>query len=364
MAIQLKSVLILLLMLTTLPQCGKAPESATPTMGKITESVYASGVIKSKNQYQVFATVNGLVQQILVKEGDLVKKGAPLMVIQSETSRLSAENAQIAAEYARNNTRGERLAELENAIELARTRLRNDSLLLVRQRGLWAQQIGSQVELEQRELAYTSSINNFQTALLRFRDAQKQLEFSARQTEKQWSISRNLEADYIIKAQNDGRVYSINKEVGELVGPQTPVAVMGDPVVFMAELQVDEKDIARVKPGLRVFLSLDSYKNQSFEAVISGIEPLMNERTRTFTVKADLVQQPAVLYPNLSAEANILIATREQVLLAPRNFLIGDTVAILANKERRRVQIGLKDYQQAEILSGLTAGDKILKPGK
>lgn len=356
--------MILFLVLAIFARCGKAPESTTPGLGKITESVYASGVIKSKNQYQVFATVNGLVQQILVKEGDLVKKGAPLLVIQSETSRLSAENAQLAAEYARNNTRGERLAELENAIELARTRLRNDSLLLVRQRGLWAQQIGSQVELEQRELAFTSSLNNLQATLLRYRDAQRQFEFSARQSEKQWSISRKLESDYVIRAQHDGRVYSLNKEVGELVSPQTPVAVMGDPVVFIAELQVDEKDIARVKPGLRVFLSLDSYKNQSFEAVVSGIEPLMNERTRTFTVTADFVQAPAVLYPNLSAEANILIATRDQVLLAPRNYLVGDTVAILENKERRKVQIGLKDYQQAEILSGLKAGEKILKPGK
>lgn len=355
---------MIILVLAIHAGCGKAPESTTPVLGKITESVYPSGVIKSKNQYQVFATVNGLVQQILVKEGDVVKKGAPLLIIQSETSRLNAENAQLAAEFARSNTQGARLAELKSAIDLARTRLQNDSLLLLRQRGLWAQQIGSKVELEQRELAFSSSQNNFQSALLRFRDAQKQLEFSARQSEKQWSISRNLEADYVIRAQHDGRVYSLNKEVGELVSPQTPVAVMGDPAVFVAELQVDEKDIARVKPGLRVFLSLDSYKNQSFEALVSGIEPLMNERTRTFTVTADFVQQPAVLYPNLSAEANILIATRDQVLLAPRNFLVGDTIAILENKERRKVQIGLKDYQQAEILSGLSAGEKILKPGK
>ncbi|MCC7466980.1 MAG: biotin/lipoyl-binding protein, partial [Saprospiraceae bacterium] len=223
--------------------CARKQESITTTSGNITESVYASGIIKSKNQYQVYATVNGLVQKILVKEGDVVKKGAPLLVIQSETSRLTAENARLAAEFARDNTRGERLAELKSAIDLARTRLLNDSMLLVRQRNLWAQKIGSQVELEQRELAFTSSVNNLQSALLRYQDLKKQLDFSAKQSEKQWSISRNLEADYVIRAQNDGRVYSISKEVGELVSSQTPVAIMGDATTFEAELQIDENDI-------------------------------------------------------------------------------------------------------------------------
>ena len=52
-------------------------------MEKITESVYASGIIKSKNQYQVYAAVSGLIQQILVSEGDVVKKGdmLPLKVV-------------------------------------------------------------------------------------------------------------------------------------------------------------------------------------------------------------------------------------------------------------------------------------------
>jgi multidrug efflux pump subunit AcrA (membrane-fusion protein) len=177
----MRSSLIFLLVVLGLAQCSKPVETATPTVGNITESVYASGIIKSKNQYQVYATVNGLVQKILVKEGDVVKKGDPLLIIQSETSRLSAENALLAAEFARNNTRGDRLAELKGAIDLARTRLRNDSLLWVRQRALWAQQIGSQVELEQRELAYTSAVNNLQAALLRYQDVQKQLEFSAKQ---------------------------------------------------------------------------------------------------------------------------------------------------------------------------------------
>ncbi|MBP6812229.1 MAG: efflux RND transporter periplasmic adaptor subunit, partial [Saprospiraceae bacterium] len=56
-----------------LSACKKEPEKTQPVMERITESVYASGIIKSKNQNQDFSTVGGLIQQILVKEGDVFK---------------------------------------------------------------------------------------------------------------------------------------------------------------------------------------------------------------------------------------------------------------------------------------------------
>lgn len=135
----------------------KVAEKTQPTIENISESVYASGIIKSKKPIPGFSPpmVGGLIQQILVKEGDVVKKGDALFVIQNETSKLNAENASLAADFANSNVGGDRLNELKGAIETARTKMVNDSILLVRQRGLWAQQIGSKVELEQRELAYT-----------------------------------------------------------------------------------------------------------------------------------------------------------------------------------------------------------------
>ncbi len=331
-------------------------------MERITESVYASGTVISKNQYQVFSTVAGLVQQVFVKEGDLVKKGDPLFVIQGETSKLNTENAQLSADYAETNTRGERLTELKTAIETARSKMPNDSLLLQRQRGLWAQQIGSKVELEQRELAYTNSMNTFLSTISRYKDLQKQLGFAAAQAQKLLSISKSLQKDFVVRSQTDGRIYSVFKELGEIVNQQTPVAIIGDAETFVVELQVDENDIVRVKPGQRVLISMDSYKGEVFEAVVKRVNPYMNERSRTFTVEADFVQKPLTLYPNLTTEANILIQTRENVLTIPRAFLVQDSMVIMADKTSRKVTLGLKDYQKAEILSGLSQNETILKP--
>ena len=149
-----------------------------------------------------------------------------------------------------------------------------------------------------------------------------------------------------------------------MLNTQSPVAIIGDAVDFLLELQVDEYDIARIRIGQKVVLNLDSYKGQVFEAVITKINPIMNDRSRSFTVEAGFVTKPPVLYPNLTTEANIILQTKEKALLIPRNYLIDDSVVILQNKEKRKVTTGLKDYNKVEILNGLTSNDIILMPDK
>ena len=88
----------------------------------------------------------------------------------------------------------------------------------------------------------------------------------------------------------------------------------------------------------------------------------MNERSKSFTVEAEFVNQPPTLFPNLTCEANIVIQQKDKALTIPRVCLVEDSYVLLANKERRKVTTGLKDYQKVEILSGLTTNDIILKP--
>ena len=345
--------------------CKQASDqSIQPTRQNITESVYASGIIKSQNQYQVFSTVSGLLQEILVKEGDLVKKGSPLFILSNETARLNTENARLAAEFADFATKDDRLNEAQISIETARIRMINDSILWIRQKGLWDQNIGSKIELEQRELAFSNSKNVYLSSLYRYNDLKKQLRFASQQSKKLLSISQTLTQDYIIKSQTEGRVYSIVKEVGEIINPQTPIAIIGNANDFILELQVDEYDIVKIKKGQKTWVTLDSYNGEVFEAEITNINPIMNEKSRTFKVEADFINKPPVLYPNLTLEANILLNERKEVLTIPRNYLIGDSLVLLLNKEKRKVQIGLKDYQKAEVLAGLSADDKIIMPAK
>ena len=127
-------------------------------------------------------------------------------------------------------------------------------------------------------------------------------------------------------------------------------------------MKVDEYDIARIHKGQKVLFSMDSYKGEVFDAVVEMIEPLMNEQSRAFIVKALFVTKPPVLYPNLSIEANIIIRSKDKALIVPRGYLIGDSMVKMSNGKLRKVILGLKDYQKAEIISGLTVHDVIKKP--
>lgn len=344
--------------------CSKKVEQTKVESGPITESVYASGLVKSKNQYQVFSTVNGLVEALLVNEGDLLKKGDPILRLSNEASKLNAENAKLASTLAYQNAKGEKLKELQMNIDFASSKLKIDSLMFIRQKNLWASQIGSKVELEQKELAYKNSQTNYATALLRYTDAKKNLQVSAEQAQNQALISSKLENDFLIKSETNGRVYSLLKEKGELVTNLTPIATIGDANDFMIELQVDEYDITKIKTGQKIFISLDSYKGQVFEAVVSKVNSIMNERTRSFNIEANFTKQPEALFPNLSVEANIVIQSKSNALTIPRNYLIDDSLVMNENKETIKVKVGLKDFKRVEIVNGLNHNDIILKPGK
>lgn len=68
------------------------------------------------------------------------------------------------------------------------------------------------------------------------------------------------------------------------------------------------------------------------------------------------------MYPNLTAEANIIIQTRKNVLTIPRNYLIDDEYVLVNEDEKRKIKIGLSDYQNVEVLGGLQPNETIYLP--
>lgn len=344
--------------------CDSSQESVFPKRESISESVYASGLIKAKNQYQAYANANGIVKEIFVSEGDSVKKGSPILVIYNETARLNRENAELARAFADQKANQSRLRDLENNIENAENKWRNDSLLYERQKRLKGQGVGSAVDLEQRLLAFENSRNTYQSAKLIYQDVKREIEYNEKSAGKNLSISKALESDLVVKSEVDGKVYAILKEKGEMVNAQTPLAVLGSADQFLLEMQVDEYDIVKVKLGQKIIVTMDSYRGETFEAKVSKINPLMNEASKSFLVEGDFVNAPPVLYPNLTLEANIVISVKENALVLPRSFILNDAFVINVDGDTLAVKLGLKDLQKAEILEGIDEKTAVIKPAK
>jgi multidrug efflux pump subunit AcrA (membrane-fusion protein) len=342
--------------------CKSKVEKVKPEISSISESIYASGIIKSKDQYEVFATVNGIIENIYVSEGDSVKKGAPILSISNETQKLNKENAQLAAHFSDFNENQGKLNESKLLIDLSKNKMKNDSVLFFRQKDLWDKQVGSKVDLEQRELAYQNSKAAYYSSVVRYDDLKRQLRFTSTQSQKNLQISSKQESDFTLKSEIEGVVYDLYKLKGEMVGIQTPLAVIGDSKHFILEMQVDEYDIFRIRKGLAVLVSMDSYKGKVFEAQVTKIYPIMNDRSKTFLVEAEFIDSPEILYPNITFEANIVLSKKNNAILIPRSFLLNDTIVVKSNGDKVIVKTGLKDYQKVEIISGISADDELIKP--
>lgn len=339
--------------------CQPKIQSIKPTVQDITESVYASGVIKSANQYEVFASVNGIIEQIAVNEGDSIYKGQSIFYISNQTNKLNRQNAQINASYNQIGTNQDKLNEAQLAITFAKNKYELDSSLYYRQKTLWQQNIGSQVDVEQAQLGFENSKTNYQLAITKYNALKKQLSFADQQSKKNLEIYTQLENDFIVKSKIDGLVYKIWKKKGELVNQQTPLGIIGSANEYVLELQVDEYDIVKIKVNQKVAVQLDSYKGSAFEAVVTKINPIMNERTKSFLVEAVFTKKPQVLYPNLTAEANIIIQTKSNALTLPRLAVMHNYV-VKVNGDTTYIKTGLKDYERIEIIDGLKPTDEVL----
>lgn len=353
-----KSIVFLLF----LSACNESVETTSATRENITESVYASGILKSKNQYEVYATVNGILNTTFVGEGDTVKKGALLLTISNETSTLSRENAQLAAELANIKTNQSRLDELTLGIAFAKSRMKNDSLLYIRQKNLWDQNIGSKVAYENARLNFENSKTTYSTAQLKYNDEKRRLDLLSQQAQINLEITQRNESDFTITSAIDGKVYSLLKEDGEIVTPQTPLAIIGDASSFILELQVDEYDIVLIQPGQLVKVTMDSYRGEVYDAVITKVYPLLNQRTKTALVEAQFKNQPSILYPNLTLEANIILQVKENVLTLPRAYVVDDTYVISVNGDTIPIKTGARDYIKTEVLEGISENEILILP--
>lgn len=219
---------VLFYILLSLTSCKNDLQKLNPSLEPITESVYASGIIKSKNQYQVYASAAGIISRILVSKGDIISKGTPLIQIKNTAAKLNTENALLNAQYASAATNKEKLDELSIATGLSKTKLDNDLSLLQRQKNLWVQKVGTSNDLDARQLTFTSSTNAYQTAKLRFTQLQKQISFQQKQSRKTLEISKTAYGDFTVRIERDGKIYDILKETGEMVNTLNPIALVGD----------------------------------------------------------------------------------------------------------------------------------------
>jgi HlyD family secretion protein len=346
--------------------CSKKGEELKPVVGNVTESVYASGVIKAEDQYTVYPTVIGILRKVEVLPHQSIRQGQLLFVLDSDKAQLNTENAKLVYQLSQENNRyiQDKITEMEMKVNLAKDKLSFDQSIYNKNKKLKDLGFISEVDYETLELTYKNSKFNYESAIKQLAELNAQLKNEESRNSINLKINQKAESDFNIRSAFSGELYDVLVKEGTLVTTQTPLAIIGKANSFLLELEVDENDMVRVALGQKALITMDSYKGQVFEAKVDKIYPIMDERSRTFKIEAHFLKTPKKLYPHLTAEANIIIKTKKNAITIPKSYLINDEYVLVSKDKKRKVKIGLSDYQKVEILEGLKAEETIYKPAE
>jgi multidrug resistance efflux pump len=338
--------------------CGNKNEFVQPRLKPLVEAVYASGNIVAENEYQAFAQVDGYVEDKLVNDGDLVKKGDALYLIQADqqTARyhIARENYELALKNLRDDSPV--LAELKATLTSAKTKLQFDSINFLRYANLMKNNATSRAEYDRMKLTYENAKNDFQSAKSRYNRTRDQLQLELQNAENQYRIARDESARYTIRSQINGRVFKTFKEKGELIRRSEVVAVLGSSDSFYLQLNVDELDIQRIKTGQPVVVRIDAYPDKIFKATISKIYPLVDARQQSFRVDATLDEKLPGTYSGLALEGNIIIRENPSAMVIPKSALLpGDSVIVQHSTGIKKIKItkGITTIDEVEVVAGI-----------
>lgn len=329
-----------------------------PVTKTLTEAVYASGYVVSQDEYELLSQAEGYVVEKVVEDGESVKKGDPIYILESGQQSSRFDLARKSFAVASRNYSGSSPV-LQEALALqrtSRTKLQYDSVNYVRYKNLLDRNATSKAEFDRMRLMYESSKNDYALQLNRYRNITDQLYLELQNAKSQLAVAGNESGKYIVRSDVDGIVFKTSKEKGELVRRSEPVAVVGSGNSYYLQLSIDELDINRVKKGQDVLVTVDAYAAQVFHATISKVFPMVNQQQQSVRVDALLRDSLPGSFSGLAVEANIIIQRKEKALVIPKAALIGsDSVEIIegGNEKIVRVKKGIQTLEEVEITQGI-----------
>lgn len=335
-----------------------------PVTKTLTEAVYASGYVVSQDEYEVLAQAEGYVVEKVVEDGESVKKGDPIYILESgqQSSRfaLAQKNFAVASQnYGSSSPR------LQEALALQRTsltKLQYDSVNYIRFKNLLEQNATSKAEFDRMRLIYESSKNEYTLQLSRYRNIRDQLYLELQNAKSQLTVAGNESGKYIVRSDVDGIVFKTTKEKGELIRRSEPVAVVGSGKSYYLQLSIDELDINRIKKGQDVLVTVDAYSSQVFHATVNKIFPMVNQQQQSVRVDAVLRDSLPGSFSGLAVEANIIIQRKEKALVIPKTALVGsDSVTVIENGDEKIVRVtrGIQTLEEVEIIQGIDANTEL-----
>ncbi|MBI1223253.1 MAG: HlyD family efflux transporter periplasmic adaptor subunit [Bacteroidetes bacterium] len=342
----------------TVVSCGKKTATIHPEYRNLTEAVYASGNLYPAEEYKLFSNVQGTLLKRLVEAGDSVHVGSLLFLLDEKVdlSRLNAAAQAIRLAQLNAGPESPVIHEMEAALASLKEKYQQDSLNYARYQVLYKKDAVNKKSLEQTQLAFEVTKNDYFSKITALSRTKKQLQVELANARANYEMQLQQVDDHAPISRVDGLVYEVLKEEGEAVRPGELLAILGESDKMIIRLQVDELDIRRVHVGQEVIVRFDIDQNQIYKAHITRIYPKLNKVDQSFRVEAKFDESgPTGLY-GLTLEGNIIVQKKQHVLCISRDLLLpGDSVRVQSDEGGKKVKIetSAMDWDYVEVTGGL-----------
>jgi cobalt-zinc-cadmium efflux system membrane fusion protein len=311
-----------------------AVDSVRVTRERVVAVLPAQVALDEDHTVRVFSPVTGRIRELLVRPGDLVKKGAPLALI------ASGDFAQATSDRVKADA-----ADVQSAAALRRAE------------DLYAHRVISQKDLEQA----------------RSDAAQAHAEADrARQRAAQLGGGEGVQGDYVLRAPIDGTVIDRGTNAGAEVRPDatTPLITLSSLDTLWLVAQAPQRDLAWLHRGARLAFTTDAIPGRVFDARVRYVSDQLDPLARTALVRATLSGADRSLRAMVVGSVRLYASTGTEQAVVPTRALVtrgGETVVFVEKGRghflRRVVQVGDDDGVTATIVAGLAKGEWVVTRG-
>jgi HlyD family secretion protein len=353
--------------------------TAVVEMGAIRSLVSTNGKIEPVNNFEAHSPIATSVRHIYVKEGDKVKKGELLLVLDDADARTQTARAQTQLRLAMADLgAAERGGNQEEILSL-------DAQLVKAQtdRDSAQHNLDALKKLEQEGAASAGEVREAENGLTR---ADAQLTFLQQKRKKRYSNAElaRVEAQHTeaqaaldaaqdvlsksnVRAPFDGIVYSLPAKQGGFVNSGDLLLQVADLRTVLVRAFVDEPDVGRLAPGMPIEITWDAVPGRIWRSSVNAIPSTVKLRgSRNVGETTSIVDNRDLkLLPNINVGVTIIAAEHNNVLFVPREAVRTDdstpyVLQIVGHElQRRDVQTSLSNLTQVEVTRGLAAKDVV-----
>ncbi|MFC2167618.1 efflux RND transporter periplasmic adaptor subunit [Acidobacteriota bacterium] len=167
----------------------------------------------------------------------------------------------------------------------------------------------------------------------------------------------------------NGKILEFKVVIGAMVDQSTEILTILNPEVLVVDAEIYEKDISKIKIEQQVEVSVPAYPGEIFGGKISYISDVLNEKTRTITVRMEVENREYKLKPGMFAEISIYLNNQNKALVLPREAILDEKdehMVFLKIEDKYApviVELGARENGFVEILQGIQVGDEVVTIG-